>query len=180
MKFSGQATQNNAVRFSSQVQDDLITLLFDNVDVKLTSDTQDRTASQVSAFVVPVITETAEQASTITVTVDGLISVDPGVRATLCVSIGEQAHLLELPPGVLIQEAPDDTSQQPRENPPPDPHAFERKFSATLPAGVQDILLTVWLLVERIQQSKTAFGRLQIDSVVLYLPPTTVTAPNAD
>ena len=169
MKFSGTTYQDNAVRFSSQYQADVVTLLFDNVGVKLTGENPDRTASHVSAFAIPVITEASEQAPEVTVLLSGIVALDPGVRATFCVSIGDRATLVDLPSGLLSEQLPDSTKGQAEIRKAEDNSAFERQLTAMLPAGAEEILITLFLLVERVQKSKTAFGQLQLDHLQLIL-----------
>lgn len=88
------------------------TLLFDNVGVKLTGENFDRTASHISAFAIPVIPEASELASEVTVLLSGIVALDPGVCATLCVSIGDRATLVDLPSGLLSEQLPVGTEGQ--------------------------------------------------------------------
>ena len=179
MKFSGTTYQDNAIRFGNEPHPHLATLLFDNLLVKLTNETLDRTASQISAFAIPVTPEESDQALTVTVTLVGFVSLDKGVRATLCISSGERAALIELPTGMLIEQPPMDGAGQAPIDENRDRFAFERQFTATLPVGVEDVLVTLFLLVERIQKNTTAFGQLQIDHLWLTVQSTNVTSPDA-
>jgi hypothetical protein len=144
--------------------------VFDNVGVKLTRDTLDRTASQISAFTFLVTAEESDQTPTLTVTLSGFVSLDEGVRATLCVSLGARASLVDLPSGALIEQPSVDHEGQPQMDENKDNFAFERQLTTTLPRGAEDVLITLFLLVERTQKNKTALGQLQVDHLVLVLP----------
>jgi len=170
MKFSGMVFQDNAIRFGLEPHHQVATLLFDNLGVKLTNETLDRTASQISAFTIPVTVEESAQSPIVTVFLYGIVELDEGVRATLCVSLGDRTALFDLPRGMLIEQPPVDSQGQTQISENKDNLAFERQLTATLSAGAEDVLLTLFLLVERTQKNKTAFGQLQIDHLLLALP----------
>ena len=180
MRFSGNAVQDTAVRYSSQVQDTMISILLDNLTVQLGAEDKDRTAGEIVAFTIPVTLEEGDPGADMVVEIGGHIALEAGLRASLCISIGDGAALVDLPMG-LLGEPP---SVAPGPHEPVDGEVggehFERTLSMRVSGAVEDVLVTIVLLLERTQKAsggKAAFGQLWVDQLHLVLPAATASQP---
>ncbi len=148
-RFKGETRLENVVDMYSSVSPDreVVTNVFDNLILDLGGSKQGQVSTQVISLVTPVESDID---LTVRLRLDGYVSMDAGVRATLVVHHAGQTTLVDLSEGPCSEED------------------IDQSFSSPLPAGV-DYRVTLFLLIERDTDDRDVGGLLTINTLEAVL-----------